>query len=327
MTVLSLPPSDFLNDESRAALDKWATRVGQALASCSFDPKNPYEPRHVPAIRQSLDEKLWPALIAKHRRRYSVEIEPATIGGVYTEVITPAEGISARNRNRVLINLHGGGFEIGGRYGGQVESIPVAALGQLKVLSVDYRMAPENVFPAATQDVVAVYRELLQRHDAKSIGIYGCSAGAVLTAEVVAQLLNDGMALPGAVGLFCGAGSYWNEGDSGHYAAAIGGHPLGTSHDHPYFRNADPADPLVFPSRSPQALSRFPPTLLISSTRDQALSSVVHMHSRFRALDVEAELHVWEGLGHAFFYDPNLPQSREVHDVTAKFFDRYLEKT
>jgi monoterpene epsilon-lactone hydrolase len=53
---------------------------------------------------------------------------------------------------------------------------------------------------------------------------------------------------------------------------------------------------------------------------------VVQTHSELVRLGVEAELHVWEGLGHAFFFNPELPQSREMYDVTVKFFDKHLGK-
>jgi acetyl esterase/lipase len=172
-----------------------------------------------------------------------------------------------------------------------------------------------------------VYRELLKTYQPGSIGIYGCSAGGLLTAQSVAWLLKEGLPLPGAVGMFCAAGSYYGEGDSGHFFAASTGTPLSgvtQPRGHPYFKNVDPKDPLVFPSRSAELLSRFPPSLLITSTRDQGLSSVAYMHSRLVALGVEAELHVWEGLTHGFFQDPDLPESREAHDVAVKFFERHL---
>jgi alpha/beta hydrolase fold len=62
----------------------------------------------------------------------------------------------------VLINLHGGGFLEGSRSVSHMESIPITAVAKIKVISVDYRQAPEYRFPAATQDVVAVYRQLLK---------------------------------------------------------------------------------------------------------------------------------------------------------------------
>lgn len=99
---------------------------------------------------------------------------------------------------------------------------------------------------------------------------------------------------------------------------------LKASQENPYLMHADPHDPLAFPVRSKEVLAKFPPSLLIGSTRDFALSSVVHTHTLLVQQGVEAELHVWEGLGHAFFMDPDLPQSRDLYGVVVKFFDKNL---
>jgi hypothetical protein len=106
--------------------------------------------------------------------------------------------IPAEKADRVLINLHGGGFTSDS--GSLVESVPVASLTQTKVISVLYRLAPEHPFPAAVEDTVAVYKELLKTYKPEKIGIYGSSAGAVLTPEVAVQLKMSGLPLPEALG-------------------------------------------------------------------------------------------------------------------------------
>lgn len=85
-------------------------------------------------------------------------------------------------------------------------------------------------------------------------------------------------------------------------------------------------DPLAFPVRSLSVMKHFPPSLLVAATRDPALSSVVQTHAVLVSQGVDAELHIWEGLGHGFFFDLDLPQSREVYAVTVKFFDEHLGK-
>src|SRR3546814_3835888 len=90
--------------------------------------------------------------LRKLRQSFAVAIEPKMIAGVQTDIVTPREGISGKNADRVLINLHGGGMLVGGRYGGQLESIPVSSMGRIKVVTVDYRMAPEHSYPAAEED-------------------------------------------------------------------------------------------------------------------------------------------------------------------------------
>src|ERR1700722_6564111 len=95
--------------------------------------------RSIDAIRKRLDDGLMRPGVEKLRAVFAVDIQPKTIAGVQTDVIEPAGGIAAKNKKRVLINLHGGGFEVGAGLGGQMESIPIASLGAIKVITVDYR--------------------------------------------------------------------------------------------------------------------------------------------------------------------------------------------
>lgn len=238
----------------------------------------------------------------------------------------PVDGVASRNKNRVLINLHGGAFRVGSRTISQIESIPISAIAKIKVISVDYRMAPEFYFPAASDDVIAVYVQLLKEYEPENIGIYGCSAGGLLTAQSIAGISTKHLPTPGAVGMFCGAAAYWSEGDSGNFARMLDGLPKTIAEDpnFEYLKKQDLGNPLAFPARSKDLMSRFPPSLLITSTRDLALSSVVYTHSMLIQEGVPAELYVWEGLPHAFFYDSELPQSREMYELTWRFFDRYL---
>ena len=139
-------------------------------------------------------------LIAIARDLYPVQIEEKTIAGVKVKIVTPAAGVPPEKRDRVLINPHGGGFTVDS--GSFLESIPIAALTKTEVVSVDYRLAPKNLFPAAPDDVVAVYKELLKTYKPGKIAIYGTSAGAGLTAQSVVRFKHDGLPLPGALGIF-----------------------------------------------------------------------------------------------------------------------------
>jgi acetyl esterase/lipase len=92
----------------------------------------------------------------------------------------------------------------------------------------------------------------------------------------------------------------------------------------PYFSEASIADPLVLPINSSDVLAKFPPTLLIAGSRDFAVSSLFHTQAALTNLGVETELHVWDGMWHAFFIDPDIPESKEVYRVIVDFFDRHL---
>lgn len=192
-----------------------------------------------------------------------------------------------------------------------------------------YRQGPENKFPAASEDVAAVYRELLRTYAPANIGIYGCSAGGILTAEAVAWFQKVKLPRPGAIGTFCGSASGFG-GDSVYVAFplaaqnALPGAREGALSFSPYFSDASLQDPLVLPINSVDVLRKFPPTLLIAGSRDFAVSSLFHTQAALTNVGVETELHIWDGMWHAFFIDPELPESKEVYKVIVKFFDRHL---
>ena len=278
------------------------------------------------AASRAYYDKINTARAKLMERLYPVTIEQRSIGGVPTQVVTPKQGVTAAEQHRVLINLHGGAFLWGAGTGGLVEAIPVASVGRIEVVTVDYRQGPEHVFPAASEDVAAVYRVLLKQYPAKNIGIYGCSAGGVLTGEAVAWFIHEHLPVPGAIGMYCGAVAELS-GDSARVAPVLDGSaptsPLKLA-DLPYFKGARASDPLVFPADSPELLKQFPPTLLITGTRDFTMSSEIQSQRLLTNAGVDAELHIWDGMWHSFFSDPEMPESKEAYAVMAHFFDRHL---
>jgi epsilon-lactone hydrolase len=266
--------------------------------------------------------------LALMRRLFATESATAKIGGVSVYIVTPAGQSPAIQPNEtVLICLHGGGFGWGAGAGALLEAVPIAAVSGVTIVAVDYRMAPEYSFPAATDDVVAVYRALLADRPAAKIGIYGCSAGGILVAQVVAQLQQLGEPAPGAVSMLH-APALELGGDLLSLAPMMTADPPveGGSRliDLPYLAGADSADPLVFPGNHPAVLAGFPPTLLITSTRDFAASSASVTHRRLLAAGVAAEFILFDGLWHAFHMSGELPESRELYERLSDFFRKRL---
>lgn len=319
---LEVPASRFMSGQARAKLIEHFSHPAAPPAP------PPSGPPDYAAMRAD-DERRNAPFVERARVLYPVNIEEKVIGGVRTQVVTPQAGIAPQNRDRVLINLHGGGFIWGEGNGARAESIPIAGLGRITVITVAYRMAPEARFPAASEDVAAVYRELLKDTKAANIGIYGCSAGGVLAAEAVAWFEKEGLPIPGAIGTFCGSAAPLG-GDSSHLAQPlVGDEPFaGADSDplsgQPYFEGASAKDPLVLPINSPEVLRRFPPTLLITGSRDFEASSLFATQAALADAGVDAELHVWDGMWHAFFFDPDLPESQQVYRVVVSFFAKHL---
>ena len=317
-----LPVSDLLDEDTKTAHESMNEKISEWTCPGG---EIPFRSKKAILVARRCSERDHLPVLAKLRKNYHVDIQSLIFGDVYTEAITPSEGIAQKNKGRVLINLHGGAFAIHGRVGGQLESIVVAATGHIKVIAVDYRMYPEHVFPAATDDILVVYKELLKSYRPENIGIYGCSAGAALTAQTLVRLQREGIPAPGAVGMLCGAAIMDGGGDSSEMLSLINGKvELGETGS--YFMNEDLDNPLISPGKYPDILQHFPPSLLVSSTRDFALSGVVVTHSQLVKLGVEAELHIYEGLGHSRFLNPDVPEFVEVHKVIVKFFDKYLGK-
>jgi len=251
-------------------------------------------------------------------------IEEAKIAGVPVRIVTP-ENITEANKDKVLIDLHGGGFNSDS--GSYTESIPIAYYTKIKVVAVIYRLAPESPYPAAVDDSIAVYRELLKTYKPDHMIIYGTSAGAILTAEVAARIKQLGLPMPAALGIFSGMGDFARDGDSLAIYALFGfsGHldPPGTGpHDPEYVAKTDPKDPVLSPIYGD--LHGLPPTLFVTSTRDLLLSGTVNLHRAYIQAGVDAHLVVFDALTHAFWYDSHMPEAIEANHMMADFFVKHL---
>jgi acetyl esterase/lipase len=314
--AFDLPPSEYSSAEARAM---------QAMRSLM--PDAPITPGpDIAVVRQRLEDMLAPQ-VEQMRRLYPVEIEETKLGSVPCRAVTP-QG-KEFDEKRVLINLHGGAFSVCAGACAVLESIPVAVLGNFKVITVDYRMAPEWYHPAALEDVEAVYRMLLETHDAKSIGVFGCSAGGALTAQVAAWLPARGLPNPGAIGIFGAGGVRMESGDSAWIAAFIDGSfpPPGAAGDitRGYFTGADMRGPDVSPALHPEVVAKFPPSLIITGTRAMDMSPAIVTNSALIKAGVPSTLIVGEGMGHCYIYQSNLPEARDAHQAIADFFRRHLQ--
>lgn len=292
---LSQPVPDAVPEESlaqrRAGTDKWA-----AGASLEW-------------------QKLYPATLTDEK-----------IAGVPVRNVVPAD-LPDANKDKVLLCLHGGGFNSDS--GSYTESIPMAGMTKIRVVAVLYRLAPEFPFPAAVDDSIAVYKELLKTYKPDHIVIYGTSAGAILTGEVAVKIKQLGLPMPAALGIFSGMGDFARAGDSISLYALRGfsGHldaPDPGAHDPYYVAKTDPKDPVLSPIYAD--LHGMPPTLFITSGRDLLLSGTVNLHRAFLNAGNDARLIVYDALPHAFWYSTKLPEALEANHAMADFMLKQLPK-
>jgi acetyl esterase/lipase len=282
--------------------DEWKARIDKAALSVVAE---------LPQLRETL----------------GVTVQPTTIAGVKAFLVTP-KAIPPRNRDRVLLHLHGGYRVLNPGEAGTREAIILAGFGGFRVITVDYRMPPDFPFPAALDDAVAVYRDLLKTYKAKNVGIFGTSAGGSLTLTTVLRAKMDHLPMPGAIAPSTPTADLTKTGDSLFTNEMVDN--VLVSQDGfiratilLYANGHDLKDPLVSPVYGD--MHGFPPTILTSGTRDLYLSNTVRVHRKLRAAGVEAVLQMWEGQSHGQYNrDITAPETKEYNDEIARFFDLHL---
>lgn len=299
--ILTWPMPDTVSTEGRA--------MAAAMASAPLP--NPMPPV---AVQRQMIGGMQDAMGKQLEARHGVRVETAEIAGVPVRIIYP-KGISAIGKGPVLLNLHGGGFQLDS--GSLTETIPIAALTGIPVVAVLYRLAPEHPYPAALDDALAVYLALEKDRKATQIAVYGTSAGAVLSGELLAKLTQLKKPMPAALGFFSGSADISQSGDSESWAPLPGGEKSLAASVAGYIGKTDPKDPILSPIHSD--LSGFPPTLLVSSTRDSLLSGTSIFGRALMEKGVDARLVVFDALPHAFWAYMDIPESAQANALMAKF--------
>jgi len=264
--------------------------------------------------------------VAALRERFRVKTEPLTVNGVNAFMVTP-EVVAPENRNRLLVHAHGGCYVLSGGEAGTTEAIYMAAFGHFKVLSVDYRRPPDSPYPAALDDVVAVWKGALKMAAAKNMAVFGTSAGGALTLSMTLRAKQEGLALPGAIAPGTPMSDLTGTGDSFQTNSMIDNVLVGEGRCDAmarlYANGHDLKDPMLSPVYGD--MHGFPPTILTTGTRDLLLSNTVRVHRKLRQAGVDAELHVYEAQSHAqYMRDANAPETKEAFEEIARFFDKHL---
>jgi acetyl esterase/lipase len=266
--------------------------------------------------------------VAALRERFRVKTETLTVNGVNAIMVTP-EVVAPENRNRLLVHVHGGCYVLSGGEAGTTEAIYMAAFGHFKVLSVDYRRPPDSPYPAALDDVVAVWKGALKMAAAKNMAVFGTSAGGALTLAMTLRAKQEGLALPGAIAPGTPMSDLTGTGDSFQTNSMIDNVLVGEGRCDAmarlYANGHDLKDPMLSPVYGD--MHGFPPTILTTGTRDLLLSNTVRVHRKLRQAGIDAELHVYEGQSHAqYMRDANAPETKEAFEEIARFFDKHLGK-
>jgi len=263
------------------------------------------------------------------RDQLRVKSEATIIDGVKAHILTPEE-LPPENRNRLLIHIHGGCYVNNPGESGTTEGVMMAGFGRFKVISVDYRMAPDHVFPAALDDVITVWKAAQTMASPKNMAVFGSSAGGALTLSMVLRARQNILPLPGAIAPGTPMSDLTNAGDSFQTNELIDNVLISpnagcTARAALYANGHDLTDPLLSPLFGD--MHGFPPTFLTTGTRDLLLSSTVRVHQKMRRAGVEAILYVHEGMPHgAWNRDITAPETKDGFEEIARFFDLHLGK-
>ncbi len=247
-----------------------------------------------------------------------VLVREVTAGGV------PAQWLAAPGTDpgRVLLFLHGGGFEFGSlRSDGELAARLGRASG-MRVLFPEYRLAPEHPFPAAIDDVLAVWRWLRTDQDlsARSIAVAGDSAGGGLAVALLVALRDAGEALPAAATLMSPTVDLTSSGAS--MTERADQDPISTpamlrQFASDYLAGADPKTPLASPLFA--SLAGLPPLLVLVGTADLLLSDSERLATAAAEAGVEVVLEIGQGLPHVYPIMLGTPEAAEATEQIGKF--------
>lgn len=270
-------------------------------------------------FRNFLDENLN-QLLDKLKDEYS--LKEVDINGVHAAWI---ETINSSKNKGVIIYIHGGCYMYGHVKNYCTIPVQITNATDIRVLSVNYGLAPENPFPKGLEDVLSIYEYLLEEgYSSNSIAIVGDSAGGGLALAAVLKLRDLGIDLPAALGLF----SPWVD-------LTLSGDTIETLKEYDIILSRKQLEGSAKIYAGKEKLDNhlispifadykdFPPMMILAAGREILLSDSMNL-ARKAAIDKTAvKLMVWDNLHHVFAADSNLPESKEAIKALGDFL---LEK-
>ncbi|MGU3812850.1 alpha/beta hydrolase [Vibrio diabolicus] len=259
---------------------------------------------------------------------FGVDAKEQHIGELVTYMLSPSESQNLPD-DRIFLYLHGGAYVFNEGPLGAFEAAIIASTSNIKVVALDYRKPPEHPFPAALDDTILLYKDLLNKYSADKIAIGGNSAGAGLSMAALQKIRDLGLPMPGALY----AGSPWadlsNTSDTLHTLDGID-RVLNTydgwleASALLYAGDSELTEPYISPVYG--SMEEYPPTYLVSGTRDLLLSDTVRVHRKLLKEEIPVDLHIFEGMSHVeFTVVPDSPEGKEVYQGLSDFLDENIK--
>ncbi|PKM96361.1 MAG: alpha/beta hydrolase [Firmicutes bacterium HGW-Firmicutes-1] len=272
----------------------------------------------------NLRRKKTDELSRKYSLAKNVKLQQVQLGGVTGEWFF----LENAPKGKVIVFLHGGGYCVGSitTYR-QFTSILAKETG-IRTLYVEYRLAPENPFPAALEDAISVYQSLLSEGIAsKNIILVGDSAGGGLCLALTLALRDKGDALPAALALFSPLTDLTLTAKS--YKTNAKKDPMVILEDQislveAYTRGQDTKNPLISPRYG--NFNGFPPILIHTSDDEVLLDDSLNLAEKARKDGVQVNLKLWKGMFHVFTIFPKLtPEGKKSLKEITEYIKQYLK--
>ena len=265
--------------------------------------------------------------VNKMAKRYPAppkDITHTPVAAQAAQGLCPAEWLSVANAKRTIVYFHGGGYFFCGLETHRPTAAYLAKVAQARVLSVDYRMAPENVFPAAVDDAVAWWKALLaQGTRPQDVVFSGDSAGGGLALACMLAARDQGLPLPAGAVLF----SPWTD-------LSCSGETMKTLADVDVMFNPEslPEAAALYlagkPSNTPLAsplfadLKGLPPMMIHASQHEILLADSTRLHDKLQKAGVQSELHLKAKMPHVWPTMLMLPEARATLKQCGEYIAR-----
>ena len=248
-----------------------------------------------------------------------ITFKPVVARGVAAAWVTAPDSDS----NRIVLYFHGGGYTIGSIASYRSYTGRLARASRSRLLSVGYRLAPENPFPAALDDAVSSYRWLLdQGISPRRIAVVGVSAGGGLALSMAVAIRDAGVPAPAAIVAIGPCTDLAKEGASMKDRAHLD--PIVTyesslAHAMRYFgAEGNLKHPLASPLYAD--LQGLPPVLILVGTHEALFDDSTRFAAKAQAAGVEVQLDIWEEMIHVWpFFADILPEGRQAIDKIGEY--------
>jgi epsilon-lactone hydrolase len=263
------------------------------------------------------------ALLSAQPLSAEVTVTEAALGGVKTAEIT-VDGVESRY---VVLYFHGGVYVMGDAFLAADLASQVGRRTSAKVISVDYRLAPEHPYPAAVDDALAAYKALLDSGvDPSDIVFAGESAGGGLAVATLVNARDHGLPLPAAAYLMSPYADLTLAGttiDTRAEADPLLSRELLQPRVTDYVSGQDTALGLISPVFAD--LSGLPPLIIQAGTNEVLLDDALRLARQAATADVEVSLDVIPGAPHVFqAYYPLLDEAASALDRAGQFLSAHL---